>query len=151
MFGGLGMENRLKNLKKIMDEKTFSQVRFTEKHRETVQNKWINQEDKEQIVLNILQLLNQEKTGYQLANLLLARGVKQFDDNEGSLYVLLHRLESKGVVQSGWLSKEKTKYYQLTSKGKRLLKQADHKEKRSSVILQQLIGGAEWKIAESRF
>ncbi len=151
MFGGLGMENRLKNLKKIMDEKTFSQVRFTEKHREIIQNKWSNQEDKEQIVLNILQLLNQEKTGYQLANLLIARGVKQFDDNEGSLYVLLHRLECKGVVQSEWLSKEKTKYYQLTSKGKRLLKQADHKEKRSSVILQQLIGGAEWKIAESRF
>ncbi|MBH0155172.1 PadR family transcriptional regulator [Fictibacillus sp. 5RED26] len=145
------MENRLKNLKKIMDEKTFSHVRFTEKHRETVQNKWSNQEDKEQIVLNILQLLNEEKTGYQLANLLLARGVKQFDDNEGSLYVLLHSLESKGVVQSEWLLKEKTKYYHLTHKGKRLLKQAEHKEKQSSVILQQLIGGAEWKIAESRF
>lgn len=134
-----------------MDEKTFSQVRFTEKHRETIQNKWSNQEDKEQIVLNILQLLNQEKTGYQLANLLLARGVKQFDNNEGSLYVWLHRLENKGVVQSGWLLKEKTKSYQLTSKGKRLLKQAEHKEKRSSVFLQQLIGGAEWKIEESRF
>jgi DNA-binding PadR family transcriptional regulator len=145
------MENRLKNLKKIMDEKTFSQVRFTEKHRETIQNKWSNQEDKEQIVLHILQLLNEEKTGYQLANLLLARGVKQFDDNEGSLYVLLHSLESKGVVQSEWLLKEKTKSYQLTSKGKRLLKQAEHKGKRSSIILQQLIGGAEWKIAESRF
>ncbi len=134
-----------------MNDKTFSQVRFTEKHRETIQNKLSNQGNREQIVLNVLQLLNQEKTGYQLANLLLARGIKQFDDNEGFLYILLHRLESNGVIQSSWISKEETKFYQLTSKGKRLLKQAEHKGKRSSVILQQLIGGAEWKIAESRF
>lgn len=134
-----------------MNEKTFSQVRFTEKHRETIQNNLSNQENKEKIVFNILQLLNQEKTGYELANLLFARGIKQFNDNEGSLYILLHRLESNGVIQSSWLSKEETKCYQLTSKGKRLLKQANQKENRSPIILQQLIGGAEWKIAESHF
>ncbi|MDM5317403.1 PadR family transcriptional regulator [Fictibacillus sp. b24] len=143
------MENRLKGLKKIMNEKTFSQVKFTEKHRQTIQNKIHNQGNKEDIILSILQLLSQEKTGYQLTNLLSGRGIRHFDDNEGALYILLHSLENKGVLQSSWIAKEEAKYYQLTNKGKKLLKQSEKKESRSHVILRQLVGGVEWKIAES--
>ncbi|WP_082820518.1 PadR family transcriptional regulator [Fictibacillus phosphorivorans] len=144
------MENRLKNLKKIMNEKTFSQVRFTEKHRTIIQNKIHNQENKEDVIISILQLLSKEKTGYQLANLLRGRGMRHFEDNEGALYILLHSLENKGVLQTKGIEKDGAKYYVLTNKGKKLLKQTEQKESRSEVLMQQWIGGAEWKITEGR-
>jgi DNA-binding PadR family transcriptional regulator len=141
------MENRLKRLKRIMNQKTFSQLTFTEIHRQSIKNKINNQRDKEEIILSIMQLLSVEKTGYQLANLLRGRGIRSFEDNEGALYILLHSLENKSILQSSWISKEEAKYYFLTNKGRKLLQQTVKKQTSSKAFFEQLLeGGTEWKI-----
>lgn len=144
------MENRLKGIKKVLNQKTFSQLTFTEKHRQNIQKEIREQGDTEAIILSILQLLTQERTGYELSHLLRGRGVRRFEDIEGSLYILLHSLENKEVLRSTWIPKEEVKYYQLTNKGKKLLKQTEKKQNSLQVLLQQLLeGGTDWRIAGS--
>ena len=94
------MEDRLKGLRKSMEKTTFKQLNFSEQHRKQVYEK-INKpyENEEDIFLAVLQLLIHEKTGYELVQLLRGRGIQKFEENEGFLYTLLHRLEQNGVYQ----------------------------------------------------
>ncbi|MFB5193565.1 lineage-specific thermal regulator protein [Bacillus sp. AFS073361] len=132
------MEDRLKNLKKAMDRQAFSQLKFTEKHRRNILGK-INQppETDEDILVAVMQLLVHEKTGFELTKLLRGRGIKKFEDNEGFLYTLLHRLEQSGCIQSCW-TEAKAKYYQLTDKGRKVLRKADKKQIKSQVAWKEL-------------
>lgn len=65
------MEDRLKGLRKSMENTTFKHLSFSDQHRKRVREK-INQssEKEEDILLAVLQLLMNEKTGYELAQLL---------------------------------------------------------------------------------
>jgi DNA-binding PadR family transcriptional regulator len=132
------MEDRLKNLKKAMDQGAFTQLNFTEKHRRNILGK-INQpaENDEEILLAIMQLLVQEKTGFELTKQLRGRGIKKFEDNEGFLYALLHRLEQSGCIQSSWTEAE-AKYYQVTDKGRKVLRKADKRQAKSQVAWKEL-------------
>ncbi|MGF6952288.1 putative transcriptional regulator [Neobacillus sp. B4I6] len=132
------MEDRLKNLKKAMDQRAFSQLNFTEKHRRNIREK-INQqaENDEDILLAVMQLLVHEKTGFELTKLLRGRGIRKFEDNEGFLYTFLHRLEQSGSIQSSW-TEDETKYYQLTDKGRRVLRKAEKKQNKKQVVLKEL-------------
>ncbi|MTI67532.1 MAG: PadR family transcriptional regulator [Firmicutes bacterium] len=75
----------------------------------------------------ILKLLNQEPSyGYGLIKKLdlISEGV--FSLKEGTLYPILHSLEKKGFIESYWDTKEskrKRKYYKITDKGKKKLKE----------------------------
>lgn len=69
------MEDRLKGLRKSMENTTFKHLSFSDQHRKQVHEK-INKsyENEEDIFLAVLQLLINEKTGYELARLLRGEG-----------------------------------------------------------------------------
>ncbi|MBO0960239.1 PadR family transcriptional regulator [Neobacillus sp. MM2021_6] len=135
------MEDRLKNLRKSMNRTTFSQLNFTEKHRKDIREKIKQQEEKEEDVLfAVLQLLVNERTGFELVKLLRGRGIRKFEDNEGSLYILLHRLEQNQWIQATW-QRSKAKYYQLTNKGKKILQKAGKNQTKKGFVLHELLEG----------
>ncbi|EMA6342259.1 PadR family transcriptional regulator [Bacillus cytotoxicus] len=119
------MEERLKGLRKSMEKTTFKHLNFSDQHRKQVYEE-INKpyENEEDIFLAVLQLLMNEKTGYELASLLRGRGIRKFEENEGFLYTLLHRLEQNRFIQSSW-DHSGAKYYQLNNKGRKILRKAE--------------------------
>lgn len=135
------MDDRLKNLRKTMDRTSFANLKFSEKHRRNIHEK-INRQDEneEDILLAVMQLLIHDKTGYELMSLLRGRGIQAFEDNEGSLYTLLHRLERAGCLQSSWDTKE-TKYYQISNKGTKVLRKAEKNSGKNKIVFKELFEG----------
>lgn len=135
------MDKRLKNLRKTMDREVFAQLTFTEKHKKSIREK-IKQEthSDEEILIAIMQLLVQEKTGYELVSLLQSRGILNFKENEGSLYIILHRLELKGVLTSSW-QKDGAKFYQLNQKGRKLLKKVEEQPLSNHISFKEILEG----------
>lgn len=118
------MEERLKNLKKTMDKTAFSDLHFTEQHRKAIREKMVNEENEDTIFLAVMQLLIQEKTGYELVKFLRGRGIRKFEENEGIVYTFLHQLEQDGYLCSRWNDSSR-KYYQLNNKGTKLLRKSE--------------------------
>lgn len=135
------MEERLKQLKKSMQNTTFSQLAFTDKLRKEIREEIAKQSEKdEDILLAVMQLLVHEKTGFELAKNLRGRGIKRFEDQEGFLYSMLHRLELKGYLQTGWNEAE-AKVYCLNNKGRKLLSKAEKKQKKNQFVFKELLEG----------
>ncbi|MEC1523743.1 PadR family transcriptional regulator [Neobacillus niacini] len=135
------MEDRLKNLKRVMDKKTFADLHFSDHHQHAVHKK-INQqqESDEEILLAVMQLLVHEKTGHELTGLLRGRGIQKFEKNEGFLYTLLHRLEQSGCIETNW-DDAGAKYYWLKDKGRKLLNKTEKKRTKHRLILKELLEG----------
>ncbi|USL34665.1 MULTISPECIES: PadR family transcriptional regulator [Priestia] len=135
------MDKRLKNLRKTMDRELFAQLKFTESHKKSIREK-IKQatHSDEEILIAIMQLLVQEKTGYQLVSLLQSRGILNFKENEGALYVILHRLELKGILTSNW-QEDGAKFYQLNKKGCRLLKKVEEQPLSNHMSFKEIFEG----------
>ncbi|MBY0074578.1 PadR family transcriptional regulator [Priestia aryabhattai] len=133
------MDKRLKNLRKTMNREVFAQLTFTEKHKKSIREK-IKQEthSEEEILLAMMQLLVQEKTGYELVSLLQSRGILNFKENEGSLYIILHRLELKGVLTSSW-QEDGAKFYQLNQKGRKLLKKVEEQPLSNHISFKEIL------------
>ncbi|WP_342718433.1 PadR family transcriptional regulator [Bacillus paramycoides] len=133
------MEDRLKGLRKSMENTTFKHLSFSDQHRKRVREK-INAsyEKEEDISLAILQLLSNEKTGYELSQLLRGRGIQKFEGNEGFLYTVLHRLEQNRFIQSSW-DHAGAKYYQLNDKGRKKLRKAEKNAAKVQFILKGLV------------
>jgi len=133
------MEDRLKGLRKSMENTTFKHLSFSDQHRKQVREK-INasNEKEEDISLAILQLLSNEKTGYELSQLLRGRGIRKFEGNEGFLYTVLHRLEQNRFIQSSW-DHEGAKYYQLNDKGNKMQRKAEKNATKARFILKGLV------------
>ena len=133
------MEDRLKGLRKSMENTTFKHLSFSDQHRKRVREK-INasNEKEEDISLAILQLLSNEKTGYELSQLLRGRGIRKFEGNEGFLYTVLHRLEQNRFIQSSW-DHEGAKYNQLNDKGRKMLRKAEKNATKAQFILKGLV------------
>ena len=133
------MEDRLKGLRKSMENTTFKHLSFSDQHRKRVREK-INvlNEKEEDISLAILQLLSNEKTGYELSQLLRGRGIRKFEGNEGFLYTVLHRLEQNRFIQSSW-DHSGAKYYQLNDKGRKMLRKAEKNATKVQFILKGLV------------
>ena len=74
------------------------------------------------LVLAVLAALKSEQYGYTLRKTLSARGI---EIDEGTLYPLLRRLESQGLLASEWREEEKRnkRFYRLSADGKAVLKQ----------------------------
>jgi DNA-binding PadR family transcriptional regulator len=72
------------------------------------------------IVLAVLSQLGREQYGYSLLKLLSAKGLAV---DQGTLYPLLRRLESQGLLQSAWKIEEgrPRRYYVISSEGQKLL------------------------------
>jgi len=76
--------------------------------------------------------------GYQLIKELEKKSDNVFSLKEGTLYPILHSLESEGMVESYWSGEEgarQRKYYRITTKGQKLLteKKQEWKTFRSAV------------------
>lgn len=135
------MEERLKNLQKSMGKSAMSNLEFTEQHQKETRARIKNQTENEgEIFLAVMQLLVQEKTGYDLAKHLRGRGIRKFEDNEGFLYMYLHQFEQKCYIQSRWDDSE-TKYYQITNKGKKFKAKLEQNKPKEILILKELMEG----------
>jgi|ERR1700730_14181892 PadR family transcriptional regulator PadR len=74
------------------------------------------------LVLAVLTQLRSEQYGYTLRKALAEHGMSI---DEGTLYPLLRRLESQGLLVSEWREEEKRnkRFYRLSAEGKLILKQ----------------------------
>jgi DNA-binding PadR family transcriptional regulator len=74
------------------------------------------------IVLAVLSQLSEEQYGYSLLKLLSDQGM---DLDQGTLYPLLRRLESQGLLQSAWRLEEARprRYYTISAEGQKILPQ----------------------------
>ena len=72
------------------------------------------------LVLAVLARLREERYGYTLRQALAEDGLEM---EESTLYPLLRRLESQGLLTSEWREEEKRKkrFYRLSSTGERVL------------------------------
>lgn len=73
----------------------------------------------------VMKLLSQrEMYGYQIIQSLKEKSVGFFDLSEGTLYPILHQLETQKAVESFWTESaegRKRKFYRLTESGTALL------------------------------
>lgn len=135
------MEERLKRLRKSMKETTFQNVNFTEDQRRLIRKAISKSEESDEMIyLAIMQVTTNEKTGYDLAKVLLARGIRKFVDNEGLLYTLLHKMEQTGYFKIRW-DEEGAKYYGLSDKGRKLLARSERKAGRRRIVFTELLEG----------
>ena len=74
------------------------------------------------LVLAVLAALRHEQYGYTLRKALALQGI---EIDEGTLYPLLRRLESQGLLASEWREEEKRnkRFYRLSAEGKAIFKQ----------------------------
>jgi PadR family transcriptional regulator, regulatory protein PadR len=74
------------------------------------------------LVLAVMAALRTEQYGYTLRKMLADHGMAI---DEGTLYPLLRRLESQGLLTSQWREEDKRnkRFYRLSSEGKSILKQ----------------------------
>jgi PadR family transcriptional regulator PadR len=83
------------------------------------------------IVLAVLSSLGEEQYGYSLINRLKEHGL---EIDQGTLYPLLRRLESQGLLQSNWRieADRPRRYYMLSDEGSALLPRL--KEEWNSIV-----------------
>ena len=74
------------------------------------------------LILAVLGLLRAEHYGYTLRKALAELGL---EIDEGTLYPLLRRLESQGLLTSEWREEDKRqkRFYRLSPEGRTILKQ----------------------------
>lgn len=74
------------------------------------------------LILAVMAALKTEQYGYTLRKLLADHGMVI---DEGTLYPLLRRLESQGLLKSQWREEDKRnkRFYRLSPEGKAILKQ----------------------------
>ncbi len=72
------------------------------------------------IVLAVLAQLNEEQYGYSILKLLADQGLEV---DQGTLYPLLRRLETQGLLESKWKLEEARprRYYVISAEGRRVL------------------------------
>lgn len=80
----------------------------------------INELRRGMIVLAVLSQLNEEQYGYSLLKLLSEQGLEL---DQGTLYPLLRRLESQGLLSSDWNTEgsRPRRYYVISPEGQAML------------------------------
>jgi PadR family transcriptional regulator PadR len=73
------------------------------------------------VILAVMAALRSEQYGYTLRRALSDRGM---DIEEGTLYPLLRRLETQGLLVSEWREEDKRnkRFYRLSAEGRQVLK-----------------------------
>ena len=89
------------------------------------------------LTVAVLAQLRQEQYGYTLRAALNDQGL---DIDEGTLYPLLRRLESQGLLTSVWReeNKRKKRFYHLSSQGETILKQLLDELQRMNASLERI-------------
>ena len=134
------MEERLKRLRKAMDHGSFNQMPFTEKKKQMINRGIQNSKGNDQdILLHLLQLLVQEKTGHELLKNLRSRGIKQYEDRHGFLYTALHKMEQDKLLDSSW--EQEGKYYKLSKGGRKVLQRLEEGKTVKNLSFHALLEG----------
>lgn len=91
------------------------------------------------LVLAVLLELRHEEYGYSLKKLLSAKGL---DIDEGTLYPLLRRLESQGLLRSAWRLEDgrPRRYYRTSAQGDKLATELTAEWRKLARALGTLIG-----------
>ena len=92
----------------------------------------------------ILEMVKDENMyGYQMIKKLKEKSNEVFDFKEGTLYPILHALEEEELITSYWddTTGKKRKYYAITTKGKKSLKEKNEEWKIFSESVNRVIGG----------
>lgn len=91
------------------------------------------------LVLAVLAALRSEQYGYTLRKALTGLGV---DIDENTLYPLLRRLESQGLLASEWREQDKRnkRFYRLSSQGQALLAQLLEEWRKINTSLEKVVG-----------
>lgn len=96
------------------------------------------------LILNLLS--TNDMYGYQMIKELEQRSDNTFTLKEGTLYPILHTLESQGMIEAYWEDTEsarKRKYYSITKDGHKLLiEKQDEWHTYSKAVNKVIKGGA---------
>ena len=94
------------------------------------------------LILAVLSQLEHEEYGYSLLTRLSEGGL---EIDQGTLYPLMRRLESQGLLESSWRIEEARprRYYQLSPQGKQALSQLIAEWKRLGDVMEGLLGDGE--------
>jgi PadR family transcriptional regulator, regulatory protein PadR len=90
------------------------------------------------LVLAVLVELRNEEYGYSLKRLLSEKGL---EIDEGTLYPLLRRLESQGLLKSAWRVEDgrPRRYYQVSVQGEKLAKELTTEWRKLAGVIGTLI------------
>ena len=90
------------------------------------------------LVLAALSQLKEEKYGYALINSLAEKGL---DIEQGTLYPLLRRLESQGLLKSEWNveGSRPRRYYVISSEGEKILKDLASDWREITQVMERLL------------
>ena len=93
------------------------------------------------LVMAVLAQLRVEHYGYTLRKELTERGL---DIDEGTLYPLLRRLESQGLLVSEWREEDKRnkRFYRLSPPGKSVLKELLVEWQQINASVNRIVGGS---------
>jgi DNA-binding PadR family transcriptional regulator len=88
--------------------------------------------------------MNQPKYGYSLLQDMEGQGIRI---EANTLYPLLRRLETQGVLESKWDTAESRprKYYELSDKGRILYSQLKEEWLRMTQEMENILTKGEWK------
>ncbi len=91
------------------------------------------------IVLAVLSQLEEEQYGYSLIKRLSEQGL---DIDQGTLYPLLRRLESQGLLRSEWRVEgaRPRRYYSISQEGKAILPSLKEEWKNMVEVLRRMLG-----------
>ena len=93
------------------------------------------------LIVAVLAHLRTERYGYTLRKALADRGL---EIDEGTLYPLLRRLETQGLLVSEWREEDKRnkRFYRLSADGKRILKELRGEWDALNASLRSILGRA---------
>jgi DNA-binding PadR family transcriptional regulator len=88
--------------------------------------------------LAVLSMLEENKYGYALIGELAAAGI---EIDQGSLYPMLRRLESQGLLESTWIVDEARprRYYRVSQQGHEVLKSLASDWQQITISLERLL------------
>ena len=92
------------------------------------------------IVLAVLSQLREEQYGYSLLKSLSDKGL---EIDQGTLYPLLRRLESQGLLQSRWKvdSDHPRRYYVVSASGRKAIAQMKEEWAGIVALMQKILAG----------
>ena len=104
-----------------------------------MQSKIVNELRRGIIVLAVLSQLDEEQYGYSLLKKLSAQGLEL---DQGTLYPLLRRLESQGLLESNWNveGSRPRRYYLISSEGQELLPKLKEEWKKNVSMMKKMLG-----------
>ena len=91
------------------------------------------------IVLAVLSQLGEEQYGYSLLKRLSAQGLEL---DQGTLYPLLRRLESQGLLKSNWNveGSRPRRYYVISPEGQELLPKLKEEWMKNVSMMEKMLG-----------